>query len=419
MTSHLSARNVFKKTEMSKTTACIVLTQKAEVKQGKLPAQDGIISLDSVKTYLKKKETPEILGTYRYKTFTLTLIGYITGKAGMENKHELPPPFDNTLCFGDIVLVASVYPTTYTKPVPFKTEDYEAFYTKMFGGFDDIDSEDEEEDEAEEAEEIEVEAGVKEKIIVEEVDDEEEDGGDEDDEEEVEVEAEAALVEAEAEVEEDLPIRPAKISKKKRAAAALQSGTSQILHIPKEEHLQKESVTTAHIFPKRELAIQQIELVLRQAGITDLDVKELERCIYNASITEALDRHVTCHWNNSLFKHIYLTKIRHILGNIVPSSYVQNTKLLDEIRSGKYSIDAICSINTYALCNDRWRDFIHRRQQREKRELEGNKAMATDQFLCMRCHKRECTYYEMQTRSADEPMTIFIQCMNCGKHWRQ
>jgi len=180
-----------------------------------------------------------------------------------------------------------------------------------------------------------------------------------------------------------------------------------------------ETVKNPNLYPKRELAIQQIERVLSQNNIKDVDVKELERCIYNASISESVERHVTCHWNNSLFKHIYLTKLRHILGNLIPSSYVQNTKLLDELRSGKYSLESICSLNTYTLCNERWRDFIHRRQQREKRQLEGNKAMATDQFLCMRCHKRECTYYEMQTRSADEPMTIFIQCMNCGKHWRQ
>ena len=407
---------------MSKTASCIILTQKAEVKQGKISLQDGLLSLDSVKQYLKKKETPEVLGTYRYKTNTLTLIGYTAGKAGSENKHELPPPFDNTLCFGDVVLIASLYPTTYTKPVAFKPEDYEAFYTKMFGGFDDIDSEDEEDaDEAEEVEEVEEVSGVKEKIIVEEVDDEEE-GEDVDDEEDVEGEAEAEAeteIGPDVEIEEDLPIRPAKVSKKKRAAAALQSGTSQILHIPKEDHLQKESSSNAHLFSKREMAIEQIESILNKNGITGIDVQELEHCIYNASITEATNRHVTCHWNNSLFKHVYLTKVRHILGNLIPTTYVQNTKLLDDLRSGKYSIEEVCSLNTYTICNERWRDFIHRRQQREKRQLEGNKAMATDQFLCMRCHKRECTYYEMQTRSADEPMTIFIQCMNCGKHWRQ
>lgn len=405
---------------MSKTASCIILTQKAEVKQGKISLQDGLLSLDSVKQYLKKKETPEVLGTYRYKTNTLTLIGYTSGKAGSENKHELPPPFDNTLCFGDVVLIASLYPTTYTKPVAFKPEDYEAFYTKMFGGFDDIDSEDEEDDEAEEVEEVEEVSGVKEKIIVEEVDDEEEGEDVDDEEEEGEAEAEAETeVGPDVEIEEDLPIRPAKVSKKKRAAAALQSGTSQILHIPKEDHLQKESSSNAHLFSKREMAIEQIESILNKNGITGIDVQELEHCIYNASITEATNRHVTCHWNNSLFKHVYLTKVRHILGNLIPTTYVQNTKLLDDLRSGKYSIEEVCSLNTYTICNERWRDFIHRRQQREKRQLEGNKAMATDQFLCMRCHKRECTYYEMQTRSADEPMTIFIQCMNCGKHWRQ
>jgi transcription elongation factor S-II len=55
----------------------------------------------------------------------------------------------------------------------------------------------------------------------------------------------------------------------------------------------------------------------------------------------------------------------------------------------------------------------------EQKLLEGNKGSATDRFKCNRCGKRECTYYEMQTRSADEPMTIFVNCLNCGKRWRQ
>eukprot|EP00960_Hanusia_phi_P069093 767000-Hanusia_phi.AAC.4 len=32
----------------------------------------------------------------------------------------------------------------------------------------------------------------------------------------------------------------------------------------------------------------------------------------------------------------------------------------------------------------------------------------SDLFLCRRCQKRKCTYYQMQTRSADEPMTTFV-----------
>lgn len=40
-------------------------------------------------------------------------------------------------------------------------------------------------------------------------------------------------------------------------------------------------------------------------------------------------------------------------------------------------------------------------------------------FTCRKCRKRNTTYYQMQTRSADEPMTTFIQCKNCGNRWRQ
>ena len=43
----------------------------------------------------------------------------------------------------------------------------------------------------------------------------------------------------------------------------------------------------------------------------------------------------------------------------------------------------------------------------------------TDQFKCGRCKSRKCIYYELQTRSADEGMTIFITCLNCGNRWRQ
>ena len=76
-------------------------------------------------------------------------------------------------------------------------------------------------------------------------------------------------------------------------------------------------------------------------------------------------------------------------------------------------------MNQYELNASRWKAQFESQYMREKRQLEGNRSMATDIFLCKKCHKRECTYYEMQTRSADEPMTIFITCLNCGKHWRQ
>jgi len=43
---------------------------------------------------------------------------------------------------------------------------------------------------------------------------------------------------------------------------------------------------------------------------------------------------------------------------------------------------------------------------------------STDQFKCGKCKQRKCTYYQMQTRSADEPMTTFVTCTNCNNRWK-
>ena len=39
-------------------------------------------------------------------------------------------------------------------------------------------------------------------------------------------------------------------------------------------------------------------------------------------------------------------------------------------------------------------------------------------FTCDKCRSNSTTYYEMQTRSADEPMTAFINCLDCLNRWK-
>lgn len=46
-------------------------------------------------------------------------------------------------------------------------------------------------------------------------------------------------------------------------------------------------------------------------------------------------------------------------------------------------------------------------------------AMRTTLYTCGKCKKNDCSVYEMQTRSADEPMTQFIRCCKCGNRWKQ
>lgn len=39
-------------------------------------------------------------------------------------------------------------------------------------------------------------------------------------------------------------------------------------------------------------------------------------------------------------------------------------------------------------------------------------------YKCKKCGGDKTTQSEMQTRSADEPMTVFIHCVDCGNSWK-
>ena len=38
---------------------------------------------------------------------------------------------------------------------------------------------------------------------------------------------------------------------------------------------------------------------------------------------------------------------------------------------------------------------------------------------CPKCRNLKAYFMQMQTRSADEPMTIFFKCTNCGHRWKE
>ena len=53
------------------------------------------------------------------------------------------------------------------------------------------------------------------------------------------------------------------------------------------------------------------------------------------------------------------------------------------------------------------------------RLYEIDKGMAMPgMFTCGRCKSDQTTYYQLQTRSADEPMTTFVSCLECGNRWK-
>mmetsp|Transcript_8328 Transcript_8328/g.17810 ORF Transcript_8328/g.17810 Transcript_8328/m.17810 type:complete len:315 (+) Transcript_8328:22-966(+) len=97
-----------------------------------------------------------------------------------------------------------------------------------------------------------------------------------------------------------------------------------------------------------------------------------------------------------------------------------NPELRIKVLSGMIPGDVLVGLSPEELASDDRRQQNDKIRDIMKRECErGNTNQAsTDMFQCGKCKQRKCTYYQMQTRSADEPMTTFVTCTVCGNRWK-
>jgi hypothetical protein len=82
---------------------------------------------------------------------TIKLYGKTIGKPNTENKYEFPPPADNTLFFGNCLLLA--HEITKDKNVDLTLDKWTEYYEILMKGFEDLTENDNEEDKDEDDEE--------------------------------------------------------------------------------------------------------------------------------------------------------------------------------------------------------------------------------------------------------------------------
>ena len=148
--------------------------------------------------------------------------------------------------------------------------------------------------------------------------------------------------------------------------------------------------------------------------ITDeKNCKNLEIGIYNYSLKEANSRKVVKKWDNPYFVQIYINQLRSVYLNLkkLPA-------LREMIMKGEVKAHNIAFMTHQEMSPEKWDELIQLKIKRDKTKYETNMEAATDTFKCRKCHTNKCTYYQLQTRSADEPMTTFVTCLECGNRWK-
>jgi DNA-directed RNA polymerase subunit M/transcription elongation factor TFIIS len=161
-----------------------------------------------------------------------------------------------------------------------------------------------------------------------------------------------------------------------------------------------------------------VKLIKDRADVTDFTANDLERGIYNWVIGYATSHGVVKNWENPTFVHLYNDKSRSVICNLDKSAYLGNKRLLDRLKEKEFAAHDIPFMNPNNVFPEIWAEIVDLKIKRDEQIGERKVAAMTDQFKCGKCKKRECSYYEVQLRSADESSTIFITCQNCLHSWK-
>jgi transcription elongation factor S-II len=159
--------------------------------------------------------------------------------------------------------------------------------------------------------------------------------------------------------------------------------------------------------------------VFRKNVVTKIQLKigdekksiNMERGIFNITLKEADQLRVLKKWEHPQFVMLYLNKLRSVYLNLTDD-------LIADINNGKVKSHMIAFMTHQELQPDKWSKLIDAKIKRDKTKFESNIEAATDTFQCRKCKSKKCTYYQMQTRSADEPMTTFVTCIDCDNRWK-
>jgi transcription elongation factor S-II len=137
----------------------------------------------------------------------------------------------------------------------------------------------------------------------------------------------------------------------------------------------------------------------------------IEKGIFNYAIDEASNKNVIKKWDNEVFVLLYVNRLRSIYNNL------KNEELNSQILSGKIKAEELATMTHQQLNPENWVKLLESKYKRDASKFNVNVEASTDVYICRRCKSRKCTYEAVQIRSSDEPMTIFVNCLSCGKNW--
>ena len=143
-----------------------------------------------------------------------------------------------------------------------------------------------------------------------------------------------------------------------------------------------------------------------------LQAEQIENSIFNYVKKHNIN-------DENAFRDVYIQVAQHLYENINPN-VLDNKNFIKRIQNNEIDLDNIVNLKPWEVFPERWSKLTEEQTKEDKISFTKTPVANTTQFTCGKCKQNFCSYYEMQTRSSDEPMTIFVTCLNeaCGHFWK-
>ena len=160
----------------------------------------------------------------------------------------------------------------------------------------------------------------------------------------------------------------------------------------------------------------RIEKILNDQWSCEKYPEIIEKSIYNFTIKEAKSKSIERSWKDNLFCFLYKKNYNKVISNI---SINKNANfVMNKLKYGYWSPENIISMTREELYPEMWEGLILKNKKKMDLLTKEQNQQGSSQFKCGKCRLNNCTYFQLQTRSADEPMTTFVTCLNCSNRWK-
>ena len=166
-------------------------------------------------------------------------------------------------------------------------------------------------------------------------------------------------------------------------------------------------MTSLPVLLNRDAVIEKLNKILDNLEIS----KKLENSVYEFVENENLEK------QSNLFIRIYHNKIVSLYNNLNPKNNIKNINFRNKVLSNSIDFKQIPYMTPQEIFPEHWKLLMDKQKETDEFLYLKRPVASTDEYKCAKCKERKCSYYELQVRSSDEPMTRFVQCLVCDNRW--